>query len=58
MKPSNLTTPRSMEECHFQPSMDPIERTPTSHRAGDTAVSIVGGLALIGLIVALAFKII
>ena len=25
MKHTNIITPRSLSECHFQPSMDPIE---------------------------------
>ena len=25
MKHTNMVTPRSLNECHFQPSMDPIE---------------------------------
>jgi hypothetical protein len=31
MKDSHLTTPRTLGECQFQPSMDPIERA-TRHR--------------------------
>lgn len=58
MKPSNLVTPRSMDECHFQPSMDPVERVASGHSTGDAAVCVIGGIALIGLLLALAFKLI
>ena len=50
MKPSHCITPRSLAECHFRPSDDPIEAFRPSRRVSDLAVTvalIVGAIAAV-----------
>ena len=37
MKPSNCITPRSLAECNFRPSDDPIERFRRDSRVAEVA---------------------
>lgn len=52
MKHSNLIAPRSMAECNFRPSDDPIERFRRDSRAAEVAVWIALCAGFIAAIVA------
>lgn len=49
MKSTHLKTPRTLAECHLQPSMDPIERPEENHSNRDDLIviicSLIAGLA-------------
>lgn len=52
MKNSYFTTPRTLSECTFFPSADPIERYRHSSRAAEFAVWIALGMGAVAAIVA------
>lgn len=55
MKASNFATPRSMSECQFIPSADPIERPP--HRGVPVAAVVCYAAIVLLVFVAVAIKV-
>jgi hypothetical protein len=58
MKASHLRTPRSLSECSFFPSADPIERFRRDNRAAEWVVGalLIGGVAVVLIAAAIAAK--